>query len=77
MQERIKTGNPGESSEREKEFQKNRKAMVEVVSRIIRARRGEGEGSGNLEEIPFIDSLLQNYTSEDKVVLVLFCVFPV
>ncbi len=60
------SGVPVEGSEREKEFDRNRELMVGIVSRIIRARRGEG-GSDNLEEIPFIDSLLQNYSSEEKV----------
>ena len=48
------------------EFEKNKKIMVDIVSRIIRQRRGE-DGSGQLEELPFIDSLLQNYSSEEKV----------
>jgi hypothetical protein len=55
-----------EGSERAKEFERNKKIMVDSVSRIIRTRRGE-EGSGNLEELPFIDALLQNYSSEEKV----------
>ncbi len=60
------SGEPVEGSEREKEFYRNKQHMVDMVSRIIRARRVEG-GSDSLEEIPFIDSLLQNYSSEEKV----------
>ena len=60
MQERIKTG-PG--SDREVEFQRNKLVMVSVVKRVIGQRRD----GGGLEELPFIDSLLQNYDSEDKV----------
>ena len=63
---RIVSGPPEEGSEREREFEKNKKIMMDIVLRTIRARRGE-EGSGNLEELPFIDSLLQNYSSEEKV----------
>ena len=37
--------------------------MVSVVKRVIDKRRD----GGGLEELPFIDSLLQNYDSEDKV----------
>ena len=60
-QEQITNGLP--DSEREAEFQKNKQVMVDVVRRIIRSRR---EGAGH-REIPFIDSMLQNYDSEEKV----------
>ena len=62
----VISGPPEEGSEREREFEKNKKIMMDIVLRTIRARRGE-EGSGNLEELPFIDSMLQNYSSEEKV----------
>lgn len=66
FQERIVSGEPEKGSTRAKEFEKNRQLMMDIVSRVIRARRGEG-GSGHLEEIPFVDSMLQNYSSEEKV----------
>ena len=62
-QERIKTGDPGAESEREAEFQRHKQVLVSVVRRVIgRCRDGEEE-----EELPFINSFLQNYDSEDKV----------
>ena len=63
MQERIKTGDPGAESEREAEFQRNKQVMVDVVKRVISHNRDGKE----CEEIPFINSLLQNYDSEEKV----------
>ena len=60
-QERINGGPP--DSEREAEFQKNKEVFESVIKRIIQNRK---EGSGQ-REIPFIDSLLQNYDSEEKV----------
>ena len=44
-------------------FKKNRQAMIDIVTRIIRAHRADGDR----EEVPFIDSMLQNYSSDDKV----------
>ena len=45
-------------------FEENKQIMVDIVSRIIRSRR---EGNPQVEELPFIESLLQNYSTEDKV----------
>ena len=39
---------------------------MDIVSKIIHERKN-GEG---LQELPFIDSLLQNYDSEDKVIYI-------
>ena len=39
---------------------------MDIVCKIIHERKN-GEG---LHELPFIDSLLQNYDSEDKVVII-------
>lgn len=66
FQDRIASGEPEEGDKRLEEFKKNKQMLVDIVSKIVRTRRGE-EGHGQLEEIPFIDSLLQNYSSEDKV----------
>jgi len=66
LQERLSKGEPAEDDKRTKEFEKNRQIMVDIVTKIVRYRRGEG-GSSNLEGVPFVDSLLQNYTSEDAV----------
>ena len=63
LQDRIKTGDPGAESEREAEFQRNKQVMVDVVKRVISHNRDGKER----EEIPFINSLLQNYDSEEKV----------
>ena len=68
------SGEPGEGDARLDRFKKNKKDMVDLVLRIIRTRRGE-EGEKQLQEVPFIDSLLQNYSSEDKVCAL--CVFPI
>ena len=56
-------------SEREAEFQRHKQVMVSAVRRVIsRCRDGKEE-----EELPFINSLLQNYDSEDKVnIIVLY-----
>lgn len=62
---------PEEDSERSEELKKNKQIMVDSVLKIIRTRRGE-EGQGGLEELPFIDSMLQNYSSEDKVGVLCF-----
>ena len=46
-------------------FEKNKKKMLDVVKRIIRACREEGE---NIKDnSPFMDNLLQSYDTEDKV----------
>lgn len=50
-----------------KEFEKNRQVIVDIVSQIISTRRGEGHRRAEEEELPFIDSMLQNYSSEEKV----------
>ena len=51
------------TSEREVEFQRNKQVMVNAVKRVIgRCRDGKEH-----EDIPFINSLLQNYDDEDKV----------
>ena len=50
-------------SEREAEFQRNKQVMVDVVKRVI----GHNRDGKEREEIPFINSLLQNYDSEEKV----------
>ena len=56
-------GDPGVKSEREVEFQRNKQVMVNAVKRVIgRCRDGKEH-----EDIPFINSLLQNYEDEDKV----------
>ena len=67
LQNRLTLGEPEEGSKRLEEFQTNRQLMVDIVLRIIRTRKGE-EGTGKLAELPFIDSMMQNYSSEDKVV---------
>lgn len=36
---------------------------MDIVTKIIQSRRADGDR----EEVPFIDSMLQNYTSDDKV----------
>ena len=63
------SGDPGPMSEREAEFQRHKQVMVSAVRRVIsRCRDGKEE-----EELPFINSLLQNYDSEDKVnIIVLY-----
>ena len=63
---RIVSGAPEEGSERAKKFEEDKKVMMDIVSRVIQTRRGE-VGSGNLEELPFIDAMLQNYSDEGKV----------
>ena len=63
FQKRIKTGDPGAESEREVEFQRNKQVLVSAVRRVIGRCRDRDEK----EEIPFINSLLQNYDNEDKV----------
>ena len=46
-------------------FEKNKKKMMDVVKRVIRACREEGE---NIKDNPpFMDNLLQSYDTEDKV----------
>jgi hypothetical protein len=63
LQERVKTGDPAAESEREAEFQRNKQVFVRIVKRVISHCRDGKEH----EEIPFINSLLQNYDDEDKV----------
>ena len=60
----LQEGVPEAGSDREVEFLKHKQVLVDIVRRILQ-KRGEGEG---LEELPFIDSMLQNYDSEDKVI---------
>ena len=67
MKERIAHGDPEDDSERLKEFERNQQILFNIVSKIIRTRRGEMGHGEQLEEIPFVDSLLQNYSSEDEV----------
>ena len=45
------------------EFQRNKQVIVRIVKRVISHCRDGKEH----EEIPFINSLLQNYDDEDKV----------
>ena len=45
------------------EFQRNKQVMVRIVKRVI----GHCRDGKEHEEIPFINSLLQNYDDEDKV----------
>ena len=59
----LQEGVPEAGSDREVEFLKHKQVLMDIVRRILQVRR-EGEG---LEELPFIDSMLQNYDSEDKV----------
>lgn len=63
QQVRIATGEPKEGDKRIEEFEKNRQIMKDSVTKIIKARRA----GGNLDEVPLIDSMMQNYTSDDKV----------
>lgn len=63
FQVRIASGEPEEGDKREEEFRKNRQVMMDMVTKIIRARRADGAR----EEVPFIDSMMQNYSSDDKV----------
>ena len=44
-------------------FNENKQIMMDMVTKIIQARRADG----NQQEVPFIDSMLQNYSSDDKV----------
>lgn len=50
-------------SEREANFQRNKKELVDLIQRVMKDRR-EGKCRG---EIPFMDAMLQNYDSDDKV----------
>lgn len=54
-------------SEREEEFQRNRQIIIDIVRQTIQERR-EGKKQ---REIPFIDSMMQHYDSEEKVCLIL------
>ena len=48
---------PEAGSDGELEFLKHKQVLVDIVSRIVQERR-DGEG---LEDLPFIDSMMQNY----------------
>ena len=74
LQNRLTLGEPEEGSERFEEFQTNRQLLVDIVLKIVRTRRGE-EGTGKLAELPFIDSMMQNYSSEDKVIALFSVVY--
>ena len=63
----MATGEPEEGDKRVEEFKKNRHTLIDIVTRIIQARRADGDR----EEVPFTDSMLQNYSSDDKVSMVI------
>ena len=64
FQDRLVSGEPEKGSKRFEELKQNKQTMVDAVMKIVNERR---DSQTQHEELPFIDSLLQNYSSEDKV----------
>ena len=62
---RLIHGDPEEGSERLMKFEANKKLLMDTVQNFIGDCRREG--SDVKENLPFINSMLMNYVSEETV----------